>query len=91
MNKIKDDFLPMKKPGYDTLIYFWLSIALSFLGFFLLFFGAQLAFRDGDPNPLALSPFELASTGCFALAFIFGLVVIHKIIAMLMFLVHKKQ
>ncbi|WP_404289197.1 hypothetical protein [Glutamicibacter arilaitensis] len=80
-----------KKPGYYTLIYFWLSIALSFLGFFVQLFGAQLTFRDGDPNPLALSPFEIASIGCFTLAFIFGLVVIHKIIAMLMFLVQKKQ
>lgn len=80
-----------KKPGNDTLIYFWLMIVLSVIGFLLQAIGLQRSYQDSGSNILALSGFEIAGYGCFLVSFIFGIVVTHKIIAMMIHLVHARS
>lgn len=80
-----------KKPGRDTLIFFWLMIALSVIGFLLQAIGIQRSYQDGGSNILALSGFEVAGYGCFLVSFIFGIVVMHKVIAMMIHLVHARS
>lgn len=66
-------------------------IALSVIGFLLQAIGVQRSYEDGGSNILALSGFEVAGYGCFLVSFIFGIVVIHKVIAMMIYLVHARS
>ncbi|MGR6902279.1 hypothetical protein [Glutamicibacter creatinolyticus] len=79
-----------RKPGYDTLMYFWFAIALVVVasGVSLLGFGFQG--NEEGPNLQGLAILGLVSAGCYVVAGIFGLVVVHKCIAMLVYLVHHK-
>ncbi|PRB69547.1 hypothetical protein CQ011_12370 [Arthrobacter sp. MYb213] len=66
-------------------------IALSVIGFLLQAVGVQRSYEDGGSNVLALSCFEVAGYGCFLVSFIFGIVVTHKVIAMMIYLVHARS
>ena len=66
-------------------------IALSVIGFLLQAMGMQRSYHDGGSNILALSGFEVAGYGCFLASFIFGIVVLHKVIAMMIHLVHARS
>ncbi|HAY43395.1 MAG TPA: hypothetical protein DCY59_07500 [Micrococcaceae bacterium] len=66
-------------------------IVLSVIGFLLQAMGMQQSYHDGSSNILALSGFEVAGYGCFLVSVIFGIVVMHKVIAMMIHLVHARN
>ncbi|ALQ29405.1 hypothetical protein AA310_16205 [Arthrobacter sp. YC-RL1] len=80
-----------RKPGYDTLVFFWFAIVLWVLGIasmsaqpYFLLIGAITV------NSWGLTVLSMAGIGFFLLAGVFSIVVVHKIIAMLVYLVHGK-
>ncbi|MDR4534712.1 hypothetical protein [Glutamicibacter sp. PS] len=80
-----------RKPGYDTLVYFWCAVGLAFVGAILQ--GIDAASRvhaSGSMNYLLITPMNIGAWGCYLLSSVFFLVVAHKVIAMLVYLVHHR-
>lgn len=75
-----------KKPGRDTLVFFWTAVVLGTLGALIPSLGARVL----GLNLETLVMLQMVSALLFVTAGILGLVVVHKVIAMLMYLVHHK-
>lgn len=81
-----------KKPGSDTLAYFWCAIGLMALAILISMLAPLLIASDSlEDNMLGLTTVGLISAGCWTGALIFSVVVMHKIIAMLIYLVHEQR
>lgn len=79
-----------RKPGYDTLVFFWFAIILWVLGIVSVYANAYFLMNGATTtNSWGLTVLSMAATGFFLLAGIFSIVVAHKIIAMLIYLVHR--
>lgn len=82
----------VRKPGADTLVYFWFAVALSVLGLVIGQIGSVLLLRgELERNILHVSTLHLVAWGCYTGALIFTIVVMHKVIAMLIYLVHHHR
>lgn len=80
------------KPGFDTLVCFWCSINLWLAGILTLTMGTLFNINGAmGVNILGLTIVQMIGIGCFAGAAIFGVVVVHKVIAMLIYLVHHQR
>ncbi|TLK51947.1 hypothetical protein [Glutamicibacter sp. V16R2B1] len=79
-----------RKPGYDTLMYFWFAMVLVVVAIAVHLVGLSFLTNGEEPNLQALAIVGMVSAGCYVVAGIFGLVVVHKCIAMLVYLVHHK-
>lgn len=80
-----------RKPGIDTLIFFWLAICLWIAGWVLSVLPVLYSFAgNGENNPIAPGTLGMIAVFCFAAAAVISIVVLHKVIAMLVYLVHKK-
>jgi len=80
------------KPGYDTLVFFWCSILLWIAGTVVISMGTLFQINGTmNVNMLGLTLVEMIGFGCFTGATIFGVIVAHKIIAMLIYLVHHQR
>ncbi|MER8024529.1 hypothetical protein [Glutamicibacter protophormiae] len=80
-----------RKPGYDTLVFFWCAIICWVLG--IASSSANAYFMQNGAitiNSWGLTVASMSAIGLFLLAGIFSIVVLHKIIAMLIYLVHRK-
>lgn len=80
-----------RKPGYDTLVFFWFAIVLWCLGSIVQLFNIQLLPAENlEAAASGLPLLVFMVVGCYLLAAIFSIVVLHKCIAMLIYLVHRK-
>lgn len=78
------------KPGFDTLVFFWLAIVLGAVGTILSVFEFQALSGGAIQSVIGVTPLGMAAIGCYVVASVFVVVTAHKIIAMLIYLVHKK-
>lgn len=82
----------VKKPGADALVYFWFAISLAVLGVVIEQIGAVMMLnRALELNVLNVTTLHLVAWGCYAGAAIFTIVVMHKALAMLIYLVHHHR
>ncbi|MGC0269457.1 hypothetical protein ACPROK_07670 [Glutamicibacter soli] len=80
-----------RKPGYDTLVFFWFAVILWVLGIVSIYANTYFLMNGAiTTDAWGLTVLAMAATGFFLLAGIFSIVVAHKIIAMLIYLVHSK-
>ncbi|MFC9935258.1 hypothetical protein [Glutamicibacter sp. NPDC127525] len=82
----------VKKPGADTLVYFWFAVGLAVLGMVIQQIGAVMMLNGSlELNVLEVTTLHLVAWGCYTGALIFTIVVMHKAIAMLIYLVHHRR
>ncbi|MGO2806759.1 MAG: hypothetical protein ACTIBK_13660 [Glutamicibacter arilaitensis] len=82
----------VKKPGADTLVYFWFAVGLAVLGMVIQQIGAIMMLNGAlKLNILEVTTLHLVAWGCYTGALIFTIVVMHKAIAMLIYLVHHHR
>ncbi|WP_190264206.1 hypothetical protein [Glutamicibacter nicotianae] len=82
----------VKKPGADALVYFWFAISLAVLGVVIGQIGAVMMLNGTlELNVLNVTTLHLVAWGCYAGAAIFTIVVMHKALAMLIYLVHHQR
>lgn len=82
----------VKKPGADTLVYFWFAVGLAVLGMVIQQIGAIMMLKGAlELNILEVTTLHLVAWGCYTGALIFTIVVMHKAIAMLIYLVHHQR
>lgn len=80
------------KPGYDTLMFFWCGIFLWLIGVVTTSLGTLFQINGSlGINIFGMTAVHVIGLGCFAGAAIFGVVVAHKCIAMLVYLVHHQR
>ncbi|MCW4467194.1 hypothetical protein OK351_17070 [Glutamicibacter sp. MNS18] len=81
----------MKKPGNDVLVWFWIAVALPVVAAIIQTIENQRIFEgDVARNILNLTPLLTVAVGLYLLAGIFWIVVIHKALSMLRYLVHSR-
>lgn len=79
-------------PGTDALVYFWFAMILSLIGVLTTVANAYLLAQGQiGVNTWGLTPLGMVTVGCYLIALVFGIVVIHKVIAMLIYLVRSKR
>ncbi|MGV2855697.1 hypothetical protein ACNPON_12640 [Glutamicibacter sp. AGC13] len=82
----------VKKPGADTLVYFWFAVGLAVLGMVIQQIGAVMMLNGSlELNVLEVTTLHLVAWGCYAGSAIFTIVVMHKALAMLIYLVHHRR
>ena len=82
----------VKRPGADALVYFWFAISLAVLGVVIGQIGAVMMLNGTlELNVLNVTTLHLVAWGCYAGAAIFTIVVMHKALAMLIYLVHHQR
>lgn len=82
----------VKKPGADTLVYFWFAVGLAALGMVIQQIGAVMMLNGSlELNVLEVTTLHLVAWGCYAGSAIFTIVVMHKALAMLIYLVHHRR
>ncbi|RWZ83135.1 hypothetical protein [Glutamicibacter sp. HZAU] len=82
----------VRKPGADALVYFWFAVGLSVLGVVVQQIGTFLMLNATlELNVLEVTTLHLVAWGCYTGAAIFTIVVMHKALAMLIYLVHHHR
>ncbi|WP_159610846.1 hypothetical protein [Glutamicibacter sp. JC586] len=80
------------KPGIDTLVFFWCGILLWIIGVATTSLGTLFQINSSlGLNIFGMTVVHVIGLGCFVGAGIFSIIVAHKIIAMLVYLVHHHR
>lgn len=77
-----------KKPGRDTLTFFWSGVAVYLLGLLVPQIAILPALRLDFQVAQTL---QVVSLLCFIVAGVLGVIVMHKVISMVVYLVHHKR